>query len=128
MRLLPCVLVSVVLAACGSQSQVALTGTSTPLPSGQPAPSEPAGVEPAAIQPDSALTGDDIGATILGDSITIPAFQELQLAAVVSRTGAFFSKDSFIRTMVSNSDQKQSFRLVAFAPMGRCALEPRIRS
>jgi len=114
MRIISWLLFSLTLSACGSNSSSDVTGTSTaPIAVTVPTPAES-----AILQSDTMLTPDDIGAIVLGDSITIPAFQERQLAAVVSRSGKFSPTDSFVETTVCSDVQKKSIRLVAFTSNG----------
>jgi hypothetical protein len=67
---------------------------------------------------DDSLTPVDIGAVVVGSIITVPAYQELQLAAVVMRNGVFSAEDSFVSCVVSSLDRKQPCRLVAVSPQG----------
>lgn len=72
----------------------------------------------AAIVRDDALAPEDIGAIAIGSAISVPAFHEIQLATVVFRDGAFSPSDSQVFAMLSNRDQRQPCRLVAFSPKG----------
>ena len=93
------------LAGCGSPSATSVTS---------PAPAK---VE-AAIITEDILAPEDIGAVVIGSAMTVPAFIEIQIAAVVFRDGAFSPADSFILGKLSNQDQRQTCRMVAFAPKG----------
>lgn len=95
---------------------LALAGCGSPAATPGPAPA-PATVEAAIIAEDT-LAPADLGAIVLGSAITVPALNELQIAAVVFRDGAFAPADSHILGRLSNREQRQTCRMVAFAPQG----------
>jgi len=97
-------LVFLTLASCGSPSA---TTTSAP----------PARVQ-ATITNDDRLLAEDIGALVIGSTISVPALHELQIAAVFHRDGAFASAASFITCSVSNNQQQEPCRIVVFQAKG----------
>lgn len=93
------------LAGCGSPSA---TSASSPTP---------AKVEAAIITEDT-LAPEDIGAVVIGSAMTVAAFNEIQMAAVVFRDGVFSPADSYILGQLSNQDRRQTCRIVAFSSKG----------
>jgi len=102
MRPIPCLVLALVLAGCGSPQQT------------QPAP----GRVEATIAADDGLLAEDLGATVVGATIAYPALHELQIATLVFRDGAFSAGDSFVACHLSNQDRTQRSRIIAFAPKG----------
>jgi hypothetical protein len=106
MRLRPWIGLGLVMCSCGPQPADPAVAAAAPLP-------------PQATLTDAdALTGDDVGARAIGSTISVPEYQELQLAAVVIRDGAFSAADSFVSCQVGNQRQLRTCRIIAFSPHG----------
>ena len=105
MRFAPVLVFIAALASCGSPPATSIT------------PPAVTKIEAAIIHED-AITGSDIGAVIIGSTITVPAYHELQVATVVFRDEAYSPAESDVGSFLSNREQHESCRIVAFAPKG----------
>lgn len=84
---------------------------------GDPAPA--AAAKPVAqVRHVDDVQASDIGASLVGCSITIPAMHELELAVVVVRDGAFSPADSHQSFCASSNGQTIACRVIAFAAHG----------
>jgi len=104
MRPFPCLILLFMLVGCGAPNPVSDVAA--------------APVIAATISNDDGITGDDIGATVVASTITIPSCHELQVAVLVFRDGTFSPADSFIACTLNNREQKDACRMIAFAAHG----------